>query len=176
MNRKKRGFSGLQHRPHPLILLPRRRTVLHYKSKLHTYHIICISMFNICEESDCYQALRKARAVCRSSPVIASKAKQGEVRWGPTTSSSVLYSSLSETLIVISLSEKRGLCAVPLPASGGIRWGLASAFSKFPITIKLFSKQGLCAGGFPRHCEQSEARGKSEGAAFKIVSKNAASL
>ncbi len=56
-------------RPHPLILLQKRRTVLHYKSKLHIYHIIFISLLNIFEESEYYQHLRKAGAVLCSSPL-----------------------------------------------------------------------------------------------------------
>ena len=40
-----------------------RRTVLHYKAKLHNYHINFISLLGTFEDYDCYHTLRKARAV-----------------------------------------------------------------------------------------------------------------
>ena len=42
--------------------------VLHYKSQLHIYHIGSISLLSICEESDCHQTHRKARAVHQQVP------------------------------------------------------------------------------------------------------------
>jgi len=41
------SFPLLFIRPHSLILLPERRTIRHYKSKLHIYHLNFISLLTI---------------------------------------------------------------------------------------------------------------------------------
>ena len=56
--------------PHPLILLRRRRTVLHYKSKLYNYHINFIFSGQHFEVTSKYRSLRKARAVLWWSRII----------------------------------------------------------------------------------------------------------
>jgi hypothetical protein len=73
--------------------------VLHYKSKLYLVkeltrpHQLYINTF---ENSDNFLSLRKARAVPCSSPLE----RLGEA----------LYSAFSKSLIIIRVSEKRGLC------------------------------------------------------------------
>ena len=68
------SFCSLLTKPHPLILLPRRRTVLYCKSlydrviragKLYNYHFIFISLLNTFEDVNYLLNLRKARAVLR---------------------------------------------------------------------------------------------------------------
>ena len=59
------SFCSLLTKPHPLILLTRRRTVLYCKSKLYNYHFIFISLLNTFEDVNYLLNLRKARAVLR---------------------------------------------------------------------------------------------------------------
>jgi hypothetical protein len=95
--------------------------VLHYKSNLHSYHIIYISLLTIVEESDFNDTLLKARAVC----------------WWPPPSERLgeaFYSTFSESLISMILFEKRGLCLDGFPQPEEVGMGLSiHHFRKFQL-------------------------------------------
>ena len=80
----------------PFLLSKREEAVLYLFTDPHNYHIDIISLFNIFEESDYYQNLRKARAVLCSSPLE----RLGEA----------LCSSFSKSFYSINISDRQGLC------------------------------------------------------------------
>lgn len=96
----------------PFLLSKREEAVLYIFNQLHNYHISFSSLLTIFEDSDRIQGFRKARVVPGWPPLLE------EVRRRPYHINFISLFNIFEVSTLISISEKRGLCVVPLLRRG----------------------------------------------------------